>query len=839
MNALANLLVQHDVGVLALSVALQCTIVLGAALLVARLLKHNPAARACILTTGMVAALMCPFVTAVMKCFGVSFVSVPLASSVGNLGPEFAAMLSMDELAGVETELSVGEDDLAAAPDTLDSEAVPSGIESTQGGRVVSGVSASESSAERNRAFGRWALLGLAVWLSGAVVSSIGIGRSWWTLRKVLGSTQPIESESLRDAVSEVQRILRTRTFPPVLSSSRVSCPAVAGVLRPVIVLPAGFFGKLSRKELSSVLLHEAAHVVRRDQLVLVLQQLLGAVFWPHPFVYLLNRDLTRAREEVCDNYVLQSVDARRYVGTLLRLAKLLPQSRPAATGFSHLGARWNLEERASGLLHERRRTIVRMSAWGALASVAVMGLLVVAGSGIRVMAQPQSDESAVERPAKESDASGRGATVAWFSKAEPPGSGEPDYHSSERAIRGVWSVVSTAGGRGVAVDADAFKDFKLFVSEKEIARCGAGKALSESVYVVDWSKKPATIDIWETHELALGIVEVSGDQLKLCLRGPGADRPKSFDPESFSPDALLMILQRERIITSPLFIMNADGSGSRQLLDMPEYTVIGSPSWSADGRRIAFDAFRAPRGEDHTKTHVFTVNADGSSVKDLGPGAMPSWSPDGTQIAFSKHRPYLGVWMMNADGSGRKQIDVEGWAAEWCPTGEKIAYTKYSRGADWRSKDLCVYDVKSGQRRTLLDPGYDHVYWGLCWSPDGQYLCFLGSRDDGTREVAVVHVKGQQEGFRVLTADLPAKAVRSIKPCFAWGGDGSQVLVSMKMPNDRQPQLYVLDAEAKLPPQRLSGQDPDRANVNMAWSPDGKQIAFCSRPARPRTVGM
>jgi len=107
---------------------------------------------------------------------------------------------------------------------------------------------------------------------------------------------------------------------------------------------------------------HECAHVVRGDHLVGLLQRIARMLFWPHPLVHTMSRQLARAREEICDNVVLAHGDRRRYAAALVDLAETVPaRPRPRAViGLLH--PHWTMEERVRGILNERRSLMTRMN---------------------------------------------------------------------------------------------------------------------------------------------------------------------------------------------------------------------------------------------------------------------------------------------------------------------------------------------------------------------------------------------------------------------------------------------------------------------------------------------
>ena len=273
-----------------------------------------------------------------------------------------------------------------------------------------------------------------------------------------------------------------------------------------------------------------------------------------------------------------------------------------------------------------------------------------------------------------------------------------------------------------------------------------------------------------------------------------------------------------------PLYVMDADGGNLQSLVSLPDYTACGSPKWCPDGTKIAFDAWKAHEGEDYRAAHVVVVNADGSSPQDLGPGAMPCWSPGGNRIAFSQYSPNRGVWFMYADGSDRKLLDPSGWGVRWSPDGRKLAWTTYSNGAN-----ITVYDLIEGNLHTVLEGEhrrYSAIYWAFGWSPDSKRLCFKGTSQGG-EELVIVNVAGSSHGLKVR---LQAKTGSNI----AWHPDGKQIAFYKSCPERKCQQVYVMDADSEEPPTLLEGQDPERANTDATWSPDGEKILFSSKEKPP-----
>jgi Tol biopolymer transport system component/tRNA A-37 threonylcarbamoyl transferase component Bud32 len=108
------------------------------------------------------------------------------------------------------------------------------------------------------------------------------------------------------------------------------------------------------------------------------------------------------------------------------------------------------------------------------------------------------------------------------------------------------------------------------------------------------------------------------------------------------------------------IFVLNADGS-SRNLTNTPDVEE-DFPSWSPDGRRLAFVA--SPAGGQHlNERQIYLINADGSARSQLtsvpGPQTNPVWSPDGGWLAYLSKAGGgdWQVWAIRADGKTPRQL--------------------------------------------------------------------------------------------------------------------------------------------------------------------------------------
>ena len=210
-------------------------------------------------------------------------------------------------------------------------------------------------------------------------------------------ASTPLLDTSLRGVLDDICHSLGLQPPPQLLVLRHVSTPLATGILSPVIILPERLLKLVSTAEMRDLLWHEAAHVSRRDPAIVLLQEVARAFYWPIPPVHGLIRELGRAREDLCDNHVLQHRDAVGYGETLLHLAVLSQNARPPFPAIGMLQWKGELERRIGGFLDQGRSTMTRNNrrlAWPVALLFVVVGTI---ASGTRLSAGGQASQGAGE----------------------------------------------------------------------------------------------------------------------------------------------------------------------------------------------------------------------------------------------------------------------------------------------------------------------------------------------------------------------------------------------------------------------------------------------------------
>jgi beta-lactamase regulating signal transducer with metallopeptidase domain len=152
-----------------------------------------------------------------------------------------------------------------------------------------------------------WPAIVLGVWAAVALVLILRLAWAHHRLSSLLARTALPPRPREAAALARARQRTGAHSRIGIARSPLPEAPAVLGVRRPLIVLPLAGCDDLSEDELESLLRHECAHVVRRDNLVAGCASVLCSLFWFHPLVWIARRILMLERERACDEMAVGS----------------------------------------------------------------------------------------------------------------------------------------------------------------------------------------------------------------------------------------------------------------------------------------------------------------------------------------------------------------------------------------------------------------------------------------------------------------------------------------------------------------------------------------------------
>lgn len=226
----------------------------------------------------------------------------------------------------------------------------------------LTSLSSTISSATRSaiRIPGNWVLLIFIVWAIGTLLATVRLGFGLCRLRQLRRSCTPLEPENLNPELRQVVDTIAASDRVMIATSESVRVPAAIGFWKRTIVLPAWALQEMPTDDLKVILLHEFAHLQRGDDWTNLVQKIVRCIFFFHPAVWWIEKQLSVEREMACDDAVLaQTANPRGYATCLisllekslahrewamvqaavhraheasLRLAQILDKNRPVAT---------------------------------------------------------------------------------------------------------------------------------------------------------------------------------------------------------------------------------------------------------------------------------------------------------------------------------------------------------------------------------------------------------------------------------------------------------------------------------------------------------------------------
>ena len=264
----------------------------------------------------------------------------------------------------------------------------------------------------------------VAIWLLGVAVFSLRLAGGVFHLRR-LKSTEigPLDDEWNR-RFAELCRTLKVDRTVKIVKSNLLETPIAVGVVKPMILVPAALFLQVDPRQLESIIAHELVHIRRLDPLVSIVQGMAETLFFYHPCLWWISKQIKREREFAADAAVVElfADDRVVYATALANLEEIRLTAKRNAPSIAAAANGGNLMQRINRILNGKTEIPRANSAWSAGLAVALISAVLLGvfsfspGALVNAQRKPKDRKLAIgfvgippvdrsENPPKDADA--------------------------------------------------------------------------------------------------------------------------------------------------------------------------------------------------------------------------------------------------------------------------------------------------------------------------------------------------------------------------------------------------------------------------------------------------
>jgi len=640
------------------------------------------------------------------------------------------------------------------------------------------------------------------VWLAGVLALGVYICAANFALLRIVRRERPLTDQKILDLLEDCKAEMGIRTILGLVITDKVKSPALFGFVRPRLLLPNGMLEALSREELRYVLLHELAHLKRRDIYLGWLTSILQALHWFNPLVWLAFYRLRADRELACDALVLartQSSESKNYGRTIVSLLERFsrPRHLPAMAGI--LETKSQLKRRITMIARFKKNSY----RWSHLGIILIIML------------------GCVSLP----DAERTRASDTTNSKPVPQivlrrVNHEPGDRASISPDGKYLCDVDWDTGNLVVRDLATGKVRPLTSkSSWEDSRDTAGES------AISPDSKTVAFQWLVEKGYELHIVGLDGSEHRVLS-------PGDLFPVDWSPDGKQILATIRRKDAQDIVWVSAVDGSVKGITTVRNY-LQGKTDLSPDGHYIAYDI---PQEKGSSKRDIFVFAVDERReiplVQHPADDKLLGWTPDGKYIFFASDRMGTSnAWLLQvADGKphGLPEL-VKPLIGDIKPIGFTQSGSYYFT-ASYKAEDVYVasLDLETGKvlysPRPIRQSGSESC---PDWSPDGRCLAYCSQRRPNESQV-LIHIRSLATGQEhLLDPNLPY-FLR-----LRWSPDGRSLVVSSffnrKPPFVRGTRQVIYKVDVETGEHTALVQSETKRIGRAEPSPDGKALFYRS----------